>query len=86
MPGCDGYARGKSFQDSKVKCNKCAQAICFQCRDSWHGYCTSCTKNMEKKFDGWAKGRIDISYCPKCKTRVEKVEGCNHMTCYFCGF
>jgi E3 ubiquitin-protein ligase RNF19A len=41
---------------------------------------------MEKKFEGWAKGNIDISYCPKCRTRVEKVEGCNHMTCYFCSF
>jgi E3 ubiquitin-protein ligase RNF19A len=41
---------------------------------------------MEKKFQGWASGNINISYCPKCKTRVEKVEGCNHMTCYFCQF
>ena len=24
--------------------------------------------------------------CPMCKTRIEKNRGCNHMTCFLCGF
>eukprot|EP00347_Sterkiella_histriomuscorum_P018509 403345242 len=84
--GCDGWTKAKSFNAGKVSCDKCKQPICFQCRDEWHGYFTSCQKNMEKKFQGWASNNINISFCPKCKTKVEKVEGCNHMTCYFCRF
>ncbi len=25
-----------------------------------------------------------IKKCPQCKTRIEKTEGCNHMTCRGC--
>lgn len=27
-----------------------------------------------------------MSNCPKCKTSVEKIAGCNHMTCQYCNF
>lgn len=27
-----------------------------------------------------------MAFCPKCKTKVEKESGCNHMTCYICKF
>ena len=41
---------------------------------------------MEKKFKEWSKNDLAISFCPKCKTKVEKASGCNHMTCYLCNF
>ena len=27
-----------------------------------------------------------MQYCPKCRIRVEKIDGCNHMTCYLCNY
>jgi E3 ubiquitin-protein ligase RNF19A len=27
-----------------------------------------------------------VRFCPYCKARIEKAEGCNHMTCYYCEF
>lgn len=32
-----------------------------------------------------AKQRLGIKDCPKCKTAMEKTEGCDHMTCGGCG-
>lgn len=60
--------------------------MCFQCKEEYHGWWISCERNLEKKFKSWSDGNLAISFCPKCKTKVEKVEGCNHMTCYLCGF
>ena len=84
--GCEGWVKANSFKASKVHCTTCQQAICFKCRDDWHGRCTSCEKNQERKSKLWGKQDLKISYCPKCRTRVEKAEGCNHMTCYYCQF
>ena len=27
-----------------------------------------------------------ITFCPMCRTKIEKVSGCNHMTCLFCSY
>ena len=42
---------------------------------------------MNNQLEGWAKENKDkVSFCPMCRTRIEKNEGCNHMTCGFCGY
>jgi len=28
----------------------------------------------------------NLYFCPKCKTKVEKVDGCNHMICIICNY
>ena len=33
----------------------------------------------------WAKEN-GIKYCPSCKTKVEKVDGCEHLICPFCRY
>jgi E3 ubiquitin-protein ligase RNF19A len=84
--GCEGFVTAANDKATKLVCPDCKTRICFKCRNDWHGRWTSCTKALDKKFAGWAKENENISYCPKCKTRLEKVSGCNHMTCYFCNF
>ena len=49
-PGCEGWVAAFDFNASKLHCPLCDKAICFRCRDEWHGRWTSCEKNQEKKF------------------------------------
>lgn len=83
-PGCDKFVRGTT---SKLICD-CEQEICGKCGNAYHGGwwpCSSCTSALDRQFDEWAKDK-DVRFCPMCKARIEKAEGCNHMTCYYCEF
>mmetsp|Transcript_23335 Transcript_23335/g.31232 ORF Transcript_23335/g.31232 Transcript_23335/m.31232 type:complete len:277 (-) Transcript_23335:82-912(-) len=86
IPDCDGYMIGRSMNDRKLSCPKCSHSICFRCREDWHGYCTSCEDAMEAKFEGWGSGVDRIIFCPMCRTKIQRTEGCNHMTCLFCRY
>ena len=84
--GCTGKMKGKNLSERKLVCPECKTAICFRCREEWHGRWTSCESAMEKRFQGWANLTQNISFCPMCRTKIEKTEGCNHMTCGFCRY
>ena len=76
----------KNFDEKSLQCPKCEKWICFKCKDYWHGYTTSCEKNFENKFQEWAGDKNNISFCPMCRTKVERISGCNKMHCAFCDF
>jgi len=40
---------------------------------------------LEEEYKAYATRR-DLQFCPECKSRVEKMEGCNHMTCPICTY
>ena len=81
-PNCNHFIeRGKS---KKAKC-ECGMEICFDCGLEWHGR-SKCQDALDKDFFGWAANNGNISNCPKCKIRLEKISGCNHMTCRQCGY
>ena len=70
-----------------MTCTKCQTEFCFQCRDLWHGTETTCEQAMKSQLAGWAEENKDnVSFCPMCRTRIEKNKGCNHMTCGFCKY
>jgi len=54
--------------------------ICFDCGLEWHG-AVKCQDAMDQEFKLWAANAGNVSNCPKCRVRVEKMSGCNHMTC-----
>jgi len=81
-PGCGKAVKG-SASHPHVVC-ECGFHMCFKCGEAWHGS-TSCAKNFEKLYSNWASSK-NIQKCPKCKIRIEKDEGCNHMTCAFCRY
>lgn len=67
-----------------LQCNCCKTEICFECKELWHPG-LNCEIASERTYELWAKGK-DIQRCGKCKARVEKDLGCNHMTCTVCGY
>ena len=76
-PNCNHFIRrGKK---RKVTC-ECGFEICFNCGLEWHGN-IKCENAMNKDFVEWAAKNGNVSNCPKCKVRLEKIAGCNHMTC-----
>lgn len=84
-PGCSGLMKGETLDSKKVTCPVCSTEVCFQCRDEWHGS-VSCEANMDSKLEGWVDKHGGVRFCPVCKTKVEKNEGCNHMTCIICSY
>ena len=84
-PGCTGSMRGESLDAKMVVCPICATKVCFQCRDDWHDD-LSCEESMNKKLEGWVTTHGGVRFCPVCKTKVEKNDGCNHMTCIICTY
>ena len=76
--------RGDSLETKVVICALCLTQVCFQCRDEKHE--GTCEENMNNKLEGWVQEHGGVRFCPVCKTKVEKNEGCNHMTCIICKY
>jgi IBR domain, a half RING-finger domain len=68
------------MEERRLRCPDCRESVCFKCREDWHGYCTSCESAFQSKV-----GYIThVTWCPVCRTKIERNGGCNHMTCYVC--
>jgi E3 ubiquitin-protein ligase RNF19A len=79
-PDCNRFVT-KGRRGNRVDC-ECGYEMCFKCGQGWHS--GKCNANVDSDFYGWAAGIGNIGNCPKCKARVEKIAGCNHMTCGSC--
>ncbi|ORY68942.1 uncharacterized protein BCR38DRAFT_464210 [Pseudomassariella vexata] len=86
-PDCAQVYRATS-NTALFTCPDCLAAICTKCRASHpdmtcadHKYHISGGHEALEKV----KKKLGIKDCPKCKTPMEKTEGCNHMTCGGCG-
>ena len=86
-PGCESHMRGKNNDEVKLKCLTCGTEVCFKCRDEWHGEDVTCEQHLHSQLEGWASQNKDnVSFCPCCRTKIEKNQGCNHMTCVYCRY
>ena len=81
-PGCGKYAFGQ--EGSKFVVCECGTKICFACRNEHHPKQT-CDNMLDATYKDYLK-RQDVQRCPKCKFGVEKMDGCNHMTCCMCQY
>jgi len=90
-PGCSNAMIGDSTIPMMVCSSElCKYAFCFNCRDEWHADST-CENYQQWKKDNNATNSLFISWankntkdCPKCKSKIEKNGGCNHMKCIEC--
>jgi len=80
-PSCPGgqLHSGKSEQPI-VTCPLCSGKSCFTCRIPWHASRTCAQVKDEDRANEELLGRL-TKVCPGCGARVEKVDGCDHMTC-----
>src|SRR5271169_2276277 len=78
--------------NTQYVCVACSQECCFTCRSPFHPNLT-CSEYRESRIshehsiEEVASERYLISCtktCFRCLRKVEKVEGCDHITCY-CG-
>ena len=82
-PICNTVIRNNAMA-KKIKCQNCGNEMCFDCRGAWHGK-MSCEQALDKEIKVYSKQK-NVKLCPKCKSRIEKNEGCNHMTCSRCNY
>jgi len=82
--GCQGYVIGSRVRP-KLTCGECGYVFCWKCTNDWHGYFSRCVQRHEAAFLAFTLGK-DIQKCPKCKVRIWKSDGCNHMTCNYCRY
>ncbi|EPQ53441.1 hypothetical protein GLOTRDRAFT_45355, partial [Gloeophyllum trabeum ATCC 11539] len=83
-PDCEEVYRSGP-PDTVLQCPRCLRRICAHCHVEHHEgmSCAEHKAGLEPEFALWRAGH-DVKNCPKCKTAIEKVDGCNHMMCSVC--
>lgn len=89
--GCgSGQLHGFDVNENPVvDCVKCQQKTCFKHRIRWHTD-LSCdeydvqngTLTGDEATDRWLDRFTKL--CPRCEYHIQKLEGCDHMTCRYC--
>lgn len=95
-PGCTRIAimRGGGVADSiqvPVECTSCSTEFCLKCGEEPHSP-TNCLElarwnekcKNESETANWILA--NTKPCPRCSSRIEKNQGCNHMACQQCKF
>ncbi|KIL62242.1 hypothetical protein M378DRAFT_1055929 [Amanita muscaria Koide BX008] len=85
-PDCPQVYRAapKTLAGTTVQCPSCLLRICPACHQEAHeGFACADDEEWDKDFKEWAKDH-DVKRCPGCRITIERVEGCNHMTCTQC--
>ncbi|KAK1547609.1 hypothetical protein CPAR01_01576 [Colletotrichum paranaense] len=72
-------------------CRGCSNTICSSCNVDHRGKTCAEHKHItsgaaadaDRNFDK-VKKQLGIKDCPRCKTSIQKSDGCNHITCSAC--
>lgn len=81
-PNCGRYVENPEGK-THFKC-ACGMDVCFDCGSEWQDD-HHCKGNSDTLYNYWAKDK-NIQLCPRCRIRIEKDHGCNHMTCTHCRY
>ena len=97
-PNCNGVAEVVP-PCPYFQCPVCNYRMCIACNNEYHPTVTCDEYRQWLEDNGQADDRFNeyintrrVQVCPNCRQAVEKIEGCNHMTCrcdthfcYLCG-
>lgn len=89
-PNCCALNRVKKERTKRVTCPECLFEWCFDCHAPWHkGMNCKDFKRGSKLFKEWTKAKKDGVYinarrCPRCKVFIQRLDGCDHMSCPRC--
>jgi len=79
----------ESIQDRTTQCVSCTTSFCVVCGEEPHAPCACKEVRLwkdkcrnESETANWILA--NTKSCPKCVSRIEKNQGCNHMTCGRC--
>ena len=79
-----------SSEGKRFVCIKCGANICTKCHTTWHEGFDTCDayKNRssgDKELSEWMNSdKTNRKNCPKCRAPIEKISGCQHVTCGQC--
>lgn len=86
-PNCDMVYRVSTTDNGRpFLCSHCGVQTCTRCHVQYHDGLTCAMyesgKKTNKEFEAWLKkDPSNRKKCPSCSTPIEKIEGCQHMTC-----
>jgi len=84
---CPKSGCAKKFSATKdspyTKCS-CGTMICNLCGDFYHEG-KNCLQAMDPEFEIYAKEN-NLKFCVMCKTVINRVEGCLHISCPVCDY
>ena len=74
----------------RVQCPECSTSSCFRCRKRYHKFPFCFGDDSVDAFQADVKMKFyylrnGAKRCPRCRFFIEKLDGCNHMTCVRCG-
>ena len=91
MIACAESASAMEAEGNLASCNSCLTCFCLVCGEEPHApsTCKDLDKWNEKcrnesETANWILA--NTKSCPKCRSRIEKNQGCNHMTCSSCKY
>jgi len=80
--GC--YKKFTPDNENKFTVCACGTEICNTCSQFWHPG-KPCIEIKDEEFAEYAKAN-NIKFCIVCKTAIDRVEGCLHVTCSVCDY
>jgi DNA-directed RNA polymerase subunit RPC12/RpoP len=74
----------KTSRKKKIACPYCEYELCIDCNRPWHPR-SGCDKNKtaENEMSEDAIKSLGAKPCPNCGVKIDKISGCDHMTCKF---
>lgn len=85
-PGCGaGQIHPEPDHDPIFTCQNCGHRSCALCDVPWHEGQSCASHRRHRKNEQQSNDTVfnTTKACPQCRSRIEKNDGCDHMTCEY---